>query len=235
MLHSKHLIITILIIFFFSNFTLSQVNLKGLKSKEFKSAVSLYNDKEYLLASEKIESYRRNEKGAYDDTLALRLLAECYWKLRNYKLAKVTYDNLLIASKSISPISKLHLSQLNAMNENYDIASRFLVGMNDEKDILSGFQNTKQFFLDSLDYNVQHLDNTNNVLNKKTISPVLYGDSLFWTMETPNLPVLSMANLKDMKKNNYKKVKSKKTILLDEEKTGTLTYRPKIVQYPTNQ
>lgn len=230
MLHSKHLIITILIFFSFSKFTLSQVNLKGLKSKELKSAIILYNDKEFLLASEKIESYRRNEKGAYDDTLALRLLAECYWKLRSYKLAKLTYDNLLIASKSISPISKLHLSQLNAMNENYDIASRFLVGMDQEKDILYGFQNTKQFFLDSLDYNVQQLDNKNNLLNKKTISPVLYGDSLFWTMESPNLPILSMANLKEMKKNNYKKAKSKKSILLDEEPNSTI-FNPVTISY----
>ncbi len=230
MLHSKPTYILFIFLFIFSKHTFSQVSLKGIKNKELKSAILLYNSKEFSLSSEKIELYRRSEAGAYDDTLALRLLADCYWKLRNYKLAKLTYDNLLIASKSISASSKLHLSQLNAMNENYDIASRFLVGMDQEKDILFGFQNTKQYFLDSLDYSVQHLDNTNSNLNKKTISPVLYGDSLFWTMESPNLPVLSMASLKDMKKNNYKKAKTKKSILLEEE-SGSTIFNPVTISY----
>ena len=212
MLHSKFYIISFVFCLSLSLHTSAQVNSSKVKNKELRAAIVLYNDMDFSLAAEKIELYRIKEAGSYDDTLALRLLADCYWKLRNYKKAKFFYENLLSSTKYLSPISKLHLAQLNAMNENYDIASRFLIGMNEEKNILQGFQNTRQYYEDSLDYNVHLLDNNNNVLNKKNITPVIFGDSLFWTMEGSVLPVLTMSNLKDLKNNKKRRSKTKKNI-----------------------
>ena len=235
MLHSKFYIISFVFCLSLSLHTSAQVNSSKVKNKELRAAIVLYNDMDFSLAAEKIELYRIKEAGSYDDTLALRLLADCYWKLRNYKKAKFFYENLLSSTKYLSPISKLHLAQLNAMNGNYDIASRFLIGMNEEKNILQGFQNTRQYYEDSLDYNVHLLDNNNNVLNKKNITPVIFGDSLFWTMEGSVLPVLTMSNLKDLKNNKKRRSKTKKNILRDEDPT-TSVFNPSTVSYlPTSR
>lgn len=207
----------------------AQISIKGVKNKELRKAIESYNSMEYTLASEQLETYRLNESGSFDDTLALRLLSESYWKIRNYDKAKSNYEKLLSLTKNISSVSKFHISQLNAMSGNYDLAARYILGLNNSKEIISGFLNIPQFLQDSLDYNVT-LSNTKPNLNKTELSPFIYGDSLFWSMKGPNLPVMSLDNIKKLKTKPTKK--SRKNILIEENPTAiyfnpvTLTYLP---------
>lgn len=207
----------------------AQVSIKGVKNKELRKAIESYNSMEYTLASEQLETYRLIESGSFDDTLALRLLSESYWKIRSYDKAKSNYEKLLSLTKNISSVSKFHISQLNAMSGNYDLAARYILGLNNSKEIISGFLNIPQFLQDSLDYNVT-LSNTKPNLNKTELSPFIYGDSLFWSMKGPNLPVMSLENIKKLKTKPTKK--SRKNILIEENPTAiyfnpvTLTYLP---------
>jgi len=231
MLQFKIYIFTALVISLFSLNVTAQVNLNETKNREMKAAIILYNSREFLLAAEKIEAYRENESGSYDDTLALRLLGDCYWKLRNYKKSKFYYENLLIATKFLSPTSKLHLAQLYAMNADYEKASRLLIGMKEEN-ILQGFQNPEQFYKDSLDYNIQFLDNS-KILNKKNITPILVEDSLFWTMEGQDLPLVTVSKLNSLRKN--KKRKSKNNSIIDDNFTSTVFSPVRVSYFPTTK
>lgn len=207
----------------------AQVSIKGIKNKELRKAIESYNSMEYTLATEQLETYRLNESGSFDDTLALRLLSESYWKIRNYDKAKSNYEKLLSLTKNISSLSKFHISQLNAMNGNYDLAARYILGLNNSKEIISGFLNIPQFLQDSLDYNVTRANSKPN-LNKVELSPFIYGDSLFWSMKGPNLPVMSLDNIQKLKTKPSKKLK--KSILIEENPSAiyfnpvTLTYLP---------
>lgn len=110
------------------------------------------------------------------DIMTLKLLADCYWKVRMYEESKNTYDTLLKYNSFYTVEEKFHISELFAMSGNYLKAYEYLIGLPGFENKAIGYTKVDQYYKDSLDFNLINNLNRNDTL----IFPMIKKDSLFW-------------------------------------------------------
>lgn len=110
------------------------------------------------------------------DIMTLKLLADCYWKVRMYEESKNTYDTLLKYNSFYTVEEKFHISELFAMSGNYLKAYEYLIGLPGFENKAIGYSKVDQYYKDSLDFNLINNLNRNDTL----IFPMIRKDSLFW-------------------------------------------------------
>ena len=111
-----------------------------------------------------------------NDVKSLQILADCYWKIRKYQESKFCYDTLVKSNIIFTAVEKLHLSELSAMNGNYALASKYLLGVNGFEKKRIGYDNIAR--LNKEDTTIVILENKKSSLY--ALYPALIKDSLIW-------------------------------------------------------
>ena len=135
---------------------------------------NLYN-LQYDKAIEDLVKFRTIPK-FNKDVRSLQLLADCYWKIRRYQESKFCYDTLVKYNIDFTSIEKLHLSELSAMNGNYALASKYLIGVPGFEKKRNGYDNIAR--LNKEDTSIVILEDKQS--SQYALFPALIKDSLVW-------------------------------------------------------
>lgn len=135
---------------------------------------NLYN-LQYDKAIEDLVKFRTIPK-FNKDVRPLQLLADCYWKTRRYQESKFCYDTLVKYNIDFTSIEKLHLSELSAMNGNYALASKYLIGVPGFEKKRNGYDNIAR--LNKEDTSIVILEDKQS--SQYALFPALIKDSLVW-------------------------------------------------------
>lgn len=111
-----------------------------------------------------------------NDLKSLQILADCYWKIRKYQESKFCYDTLVKSNINFSSVERLHLAELSAMNGNYTLASKFLLGVTGFEKKRNGYDNIAR--LNKEDTSITILEAKKSAIY--TLYPALVKDSLIW-------------------------------------------------------
>ena len=172
-------ILFITIIFCFQKNLYAQSDSKIYEDVFFKSALKSIKNMQFNKAIENLELFSSNSF-AKRDIRTLKILADCYWKVRRYKEAKNCYDTLLTLNSFYSQDEKFHISELYAMSGNYFKAAEYLNGIPGFENKMNGYNNVAIYLKDSLDFQLSL--NFNIVEN--LLMPMIKKDSLLWVSKS---------------------------------------------------
>ena len=141
----------------------------------YKSAMNNLYNLQYDKAIEDLVKFRTIPK-FNKDVRPLQLLADCYWKTRRYQESKFCYDTLVKYNIDFTSIEKLHLSELSAMNGNYALASKYLIGVPGFEKKRNGYDNIAR--LNKEDTSIVILEDKQS--SQYALFPALIKDSLVW-------------------------------------------------------
>jgi tetratricopeptide (TPR) repeat protein len=145
----------------------------------FKSALKSIKNMQFNKAIDNLELFSSNSF-AKKDIRTLKILADCYWKVRRYKDAKNCYDTLLLLNSFYTLEEKFHISELFAMSGNYFKAAEYLNGIPGFENKMNGYNSVANYLKDSLDFQLSLHSNTVDSL----LMPMIKKDSLFWVSKT---------------------------------------------------
>jgi outer membrane protein OmpA-like peptidoglycan-associated protein/tetratricopeptide (TPR) repeat protein len=147
----------------------------------FRNGEKEFNDQRYMYAIPFLKTSLQHP--SKNDSLASMHIAESYWYVKNYDSA-LAYYRSYEKKYGGNHISRQRIAELSANQKNYSEAASIYKklaaeGLNKPNGILAerlkGFTDTKQFYIDSLDYSVRLLK-----LNTKQqdFSPQYYGGGM---------------------------------------------------------
>lgn len=147
---------------------------KSHRALQFANAAIYYN--KYLVS--------KNKKTTKDQTIAILGLADCYWNMRDYALAKSWYGKLSSAEMNASKIAQFRMAELLAMDKKYTDASKALSGFPEFKARANGFLVVDEMNKDSADWTINYLGL--NTKKYREFSPLVVGSKFLWSTNEPS-------------------------------------------------
>jgi len=152
---------------------------KSHRALQYANAAIYYN--KYVVS-------KNNKKTSKDQTTAILGLADCYWNMRDYALAKSWYGKLSSAEMNASKIAQFRMAELLAMDKNYSDASKVLSDFPEFKARANGFLVVDEMNKDSADWTINYLGL--NTRNYREFSPLVVGSKFLWSTNEPSQGVV---------------------------------------------
>ena len=139
-----------------------------------------YENLEYYNAA---SLYERYYKADSSDQKVLLRLADCYWNMRQYELARAWYSKVSKNALFVNDTLTKRFAELSAMSGDYELAGEILSNLKNYQTRVQGFRQRNRFLKDSADWNVQYLNI--NTQRYREFSPMLLGTSIIWSTNEP--------------------------------------------------
>lgn len=139
-----------------------------------------YENLEYYNAA---SLYERYYKADSSDQKVLLRLADCYWNMRQYELARAWYSKVSKNALFVNDTLTKRFAELSAMSGDYELAGEILSNLKNYQTRVQGFRQRNRFLKDSADWNVQYLNI--NTQRFREFSPMLLGTSIIWSTNEP--------------------------------------------------
>lgn len=111
-------------------------------------------------------------------------LADCYWNMRNYAMAKEWYSKLSPPEINSNRIAQYRMAEILAMDLNYNEASKTLATFPEFKSRANSFLEVAEMNKDSADWTVHYLGL--NTVNYREFSPLVINNKFLWSTNEPS-------------------------------------------------
>ena len=168
-------------IFFLLSFVFAMQYATAQRSDRILQRAGLaYENLEYYNAASLYERYYKSDSS--DEKVLLRL-ADCYWNMRQYDLARAWYSKVSKNALLVNDTLTKRFAELSAMAGDYQLAGEILSNLKKYQTRVQGFSQRNRFLKDSADWNVQYLNI--NTQRYREFSPMLLGTSIIWSTNEP--------------------------------------------------
>jgi outer membrane protein OmpA-like peptidoglycan-associated protein/tetratricopeptide (TPR) repeat protein len=168
-------------IFFLLSFVFAMQYATAQRSDRILQRAGLaYENLEYYNAASLYERYYKSDSS--DEKVLLRL-ADCYWNMRQYDLARAWYSKVSKNALLVNDTLTKRFAELSAMAGDYQLAGEVLSKLKKYQTRVQGFSQRNRFLKDSADWNVQYLNI--NTQRYREFSPMLLGTSIIWSTNEP--------------------------------------------------
>ncbi|MEY2586504.1 MAG: hypothetical protein RLY11_353 [Bacteroidota bacterium] len=168
-------------IFFLLSFVFAMQYATAQRSDRILQRAGLaYENLEYYNAASLYERYYKSDSS--DEKVLLRL-ADCYWNMRQYDLARAWYSKVSKNALLVNDTLTKRFAELSAMAGDYQLAGEILKNLKKYQTRVQGFSQRNRFLKDSADWNVQYLNI--NTQRYREFSPMLLGTSIIWSTNEP--------------------------------------------------